>query len=87
MIQKLDQLRGKMGMVFQSFNLFFLIRQSLKISQLQPVKVKNINEKEAAKTAMELLKKVGLSDKAQAISGSTVRRAKNNGLQFARALR
>lgn len=62
--KKLDQLREKMGMVFQSFNLFPNMTV-LKNITIAPVKVKNINEKEAAKTAMELLKKVGLSDKAQ----------------------
>lgn len=51
--KKLDQLREKMGMVFQSFNLF----PNMTV-------LKNINEKEATKTAMELLEKVGLSDKA-----------------------
>lgn len=51
--KKLDQLREKMGMVFQSFNLF----SNMTV-------LKNINEKEATKTAMELLEKVGLSDKA-----------------------
>ena len=61
--KKLDQLREKMGMVFQSFNLFPNMTV-LKNITIAPVKVKNINEKEAAKTAMELLKKVGLSDKA-----------------------
>ena len=55
--------RKKMGMVFQSFNLFPNMTV-LKNITIAPVKVKNINEKEAAKTAMELLKKVGLSDKA-----------------------
>ena len=62
--KKLDQLREKMGMVFQSFNLFPNMTV-LKNITIAPVKVKNINEKEAAKTAMELLEKVGLSDKAQ----------------------
>ncbi len=62
--KKLDQLREKMGMVFQSFNLFPNMTV-LKNITIAPVKVKNINEKEATKTAMELLEKVGLSDKAQ----------------------
>ena len=53
-----------MGMVFQSFNLFPNMTV-LKNITIAPVKVKNINEKEATKTAMELLEKVGLSDKAQ----------------------
>ena len=60
----LDKLRQSIGMVFQHFNLFPNMTV-LKNITIAPVKVKNINEKEATKTAMELLEKVGLSDKAQ----------------------
>lgn len=62
--KKLDQLREKMGMVFQSFNLFpnMTVLQNITIA---PIKVKGITEKEAEQTAMTLLAKVGLADKAK----------------------
>ncbi len=61
----IDLHRQKMGMVFQHFNLFphMTILKNLTIA---PTKVLKINEEEAEKTAMELLEKVGLADKANA---------------------
>ena len=61
--QELDELREKMGMVFQGFNLFpnMTVIDNIKIA---PIKVKGISEEEATKTAKELLTKVGLADKA-----------------------
>lgn len=60
---ELDKLREKMGMVFQGFNLFpnMTVVNNIKIA---PIKVKGLSEEEATKTAMELLKKVGLENKA-----------------------
>ena len=60
---ELDKLREKMGMVFQGFNLFpnMTVVDNIKIA---PIKVKGVSEEEATKTAMELLKKVGLENKA-----------------------
>lgn len=60
----LDLLREKMGMVFQSFNLFpnMNVIENVKLA---PMKVKGINEEEAEKQALELLDKVGLKDRAQ----------------------
>ncbi|WP_269448421.1 amino acid ABC transporter ATP-binding protein [Limosilactobacillus fastidiosus] len=62
--KKLDQLREKMGMVFQGFNLFpnMNVIENIKLA---PIKVKHIPEDEATATAMKLLTKVGLADKAQ----------------------
>ncbi len=55
----------EMGMVFQRFNLFphLSVRDNVKIS---PIKVKNMDPEVADKLALELLAKVGLSDKADA---------------------
>lgn len=61
--KKLDQLREKMGMVFQGFNLFPNMTV-LKNITIAPVKVKGIDEATAQKTALSLLDKVGLADKA-----------------------
>jgi polar amino acid transport system ATP-binding protein len=60
---KLDKLREKMGMVFQGFNLFPNMTV-LKNITIAPIKVKGIAEDEAEKTAMSLLEKVGLANKA-----------------------
>ncbi len=59
----LDKCRQKMGMVFQHFNLFphLTIMQNL---TLAPVTLGLKSEDEARKIALELLKRVGLEDKA-----------------------
>lgn len=61
--KELDSLREKMGMVFQGFNLFpnMSVLENIKLA---PMKVKNVDEVQAEKTAKELLAKVGLADKA-----------------------
>ena len=59
----LNKLRTKVGMVFQSFNLF----ENLNIIEnikLAPRKVLHLSNKQAEKEAMELLKRVGLGNKA-----------------------
>lgn len=60
-----DEVRQKMGMVFQHFNLFphMTIMDNM---ILAPVKVKKVPEEEAKKKALELLKRVGLEDRAGA---------------------
>lgn len=62
--KELDKLREKMGMVFQSFNLFpnMNVIENIKLA---PMQVKGISEPEAEKTALELLEKVGLADRAK----------------------
>ena len=61
----IDKLRQKMGMVFQSFNLF-PHKTILQNITLAPMKVNNKSQKEAEEIAFKLLKKIGLEDKAQA---------------------
>ncbi|MBM6490428.1 ATP-binding cassette domain-containing protein, partial [Enterobacter hormaechei] len=60
---QLDQLREKMGMVFQGFNLFpnLTVLENIKLA---PLKVKGQDDKIATETAKRLLAQVGLSDKA-----------------------
>ena len=61
----LDQHRQKMGMVFQHFNLF-PHKTVLENMTLAPIKVKKMDPAEAESMAMDLLRKVGLEDRAQA---------------------
>ena len=58
-------MRAKMGMVFQSFNLFpnMTVIDNVKLA---PMKVKNISEEEAQAEAKKLLEQVGMGDKANA---------------------
>lgn len=55
--------RQKMGMVFQHFNLFPHMT-ILKNMTLAPTTLKNVSKEEAEETAMKLLEKVGLADRA-----------------------
>lgn len=66
--KELNLLREKMGMVFQHFNLFphLTIRKNI---TLAPVKLGLMTKDEANKKADELLKRVGLSDKAESYPG------------------
>lgn len=80
----LYQMRERMGMVFQNFNLFPNMKVLDNIT-LAPRKVKNMSSAEAEVIAQELLKKVGLADKAaaypQSLSGGQKQR-----IAIARAL-
>ena len=64
----IDLVRRKMGMVFQHFNLFpnMTIRKNI---TLAPVRTGLMTQEEADKTAMQLLKRVGLEEKADAYPG------------------
>ncbi|HRU28993.1 MAG TPA: amino acid ABC transporter ATP-binding protein [Treponema sp.] len=59
----LDLHRRKMGMVFQLFNLFPHMTVLDNIT-LAPIKLRGLSKEEAETRAMELLKRVGLTDKA-----------------------
>lgn len=60
-----NKIRQKMGMVFQHFNLFPHLTVKKNIT-MAPVKLKKMTPEQADKKAMELLKIVGLEDKADA---------------------
>ena len=61
----INAIRREMGMVFQHFNLFpnMTIRKNI---TLAPVRTGLMTQAEADKTALELLRRVGLEDKADA---------------------
>lgn len=61
----INKVREKIGMVFQQFNLFpnMTIKENI---MLAPVKLGKMTKEEAEKRAMELLARIGLSDKADA---------------------
>ena len=61
----IDQVRRKMGMVFQHFNLFpnMTIKKNI---TLAPVRTGLMTQAEADETAMQLLRRVGLEEKAEA---------------------
>ncbi|MGN0521434.1 MAG: amino acid ABC transporter ATP-binding protein [Eubacterium sp.] len=58
-----DKIRQNMGMVFQHFNLFNNLTIKKNIT-LAPVELKKMSKQDADLKAIELLKKVGLEDKA-----------------------
>lgn len=61
----INQVREKIGMVFQQFNLFanMTIKENI---MLAPVKLGKMTKEEAEEKAKELLARIGLSDKADA---------------------
>ena len=63
--RKLKEIQKNYGLVFQNFNLFPHY-SVLKNVMDAPVSVQKRDKEEARKTAMELLKKMGLEDKAEA---------------------
>ncbi|KRL38627.1 amino acid ABC transporter ATP-binding protein [Liquorilactobacillus uvarum] len=75
--RELNNLREKMGMVFQSFNLFpnMNVIENIKLA---PLRVKKMADAEATQQAEKLLERVGLADKAeqypQSLSGGQQQR-------------
>ena len=61
----IDKIRQHIGMVFQQFNLFphYTVKENI---MLAPVELKLKTKEEAEKKAMELLRRVGLAEKADA---------------------
>jgi len=62
--KRLNNIRRKMGMVFQNFNLFphLTVRNNL---TLAPIQLKIMSREEADRQADRLLARIGLSDKAE----------------------
>mgnify|MGYP000858411913 FL=1 len=63
--QNINEIRTKMGMVFQSFNLFphMTVLENVTCA---PINVKGVSKADAEAKAMELLTRVGLDNKANA---------------------
>jgi len=61
----INKIRSEIGFVFQSYNLFPHLT-AIENIKLAPVHVRKIPEKEAEQRGLELLKKVGLEEKAHA---------------------
>ena len=80
----INKLREKMGMVFQQFNLF-PHKSVLENISIAPIKVKGEKPDTANKKAMELLKMVGLTEKADAYPAS-LSGGQKQGIAIARAL-
>jgi glutamate transport system ATP-binding protein len=64
--KELARLRSDIGMVFQSFNLFSHL-SALENVTLGPTKVRGLKKRDAEARARELLDRVGLTDKADAM--------------------
>lgn len=65
----INKIRAEVGMVFQQFNLFPHMKVLDNI-MLAPMKVKKVTKEKAREKALELLKKVGLEEKADAYPDS-----------------
>jgi ABC-type polar amino acid transport system ATPase subunit len=61
----INEMRMKVGIVFQSFNLFPHLT-TLRNVTLAPIKVRKANQDEANEKAMRMLERVGLKEKADA---------------------
>ncbi len=80
----INKVRQQVGMVFQHFNLFPHMTVLENIT-LAPMKLKKLSKQEADEIGMTLLKKVGLSDKAN-VYPSTLSGGQKQRIAIARAL-
>ena len=69
----MTQLRAEIGFVFQQFNLYPHMT-ALENIVIAPIKVRKIKRDEAERLGREILKRVGLEDKASRLSGPALRR-------------
>lgn len=67
--QYLNKMRQKVGMVFQSFNLFFN-KSVVQNIMMAPIDLKKVSRADAHKRAVELLDMVGLKDKENVMPAS-----------------
>jgi ABC-type polar amino acid transport system ATPase subunit len=61
-----EKLRQKMGMVFQSFNLFEHLTVLENVT-LAPIKLRGLSREQAEKEAIDYLRKVGMAEKRDAM--------------------
>ena len=71
--RRIAQMREKVGMVFQQFNLFPHMTALGNITEA-PIRVKRLRPAAARRRAMDLLAQVGLADKHDRLSRATIRR-------------
>ena len=79
-----DAMRKRVGMVFQHFNLF-PHKTILENVTLAPIKLKKMPQKEAEDAALELLRRVGIEDKAS-VYPSTLSGGQKQRVAIARSL-
>jgi ABC-type polar amino acid transport system ATPase subunit len=84
MASEIKDLRKRVGMVFQRFNLFPL-KTVLQNVTMAPTLINKVSKKEAHDIAMDLLAKVGLADKAN-VYPSTLSGGQQQRVAIARAL-
>ena len=80
----INEMRQRIGMVFQHFNLF-PHKTILENVTLAPIKLKKMPQKEAEDAALELLRRVGIGDKAS-VYPSTLSGGQKQRVAIARSL-
>lgn len=80
----INEMRQRIGMVFQHFNLF-PHKTILENVTLAPIKLKKMPQKEAEDAALDLLRRVGIEDKAS-VYPSTLSGGKKQRVAIARSL-